>query len=216
MASLPALSLPQPFTSSEVIAGRARAISGDRLVINGRTVRLRGIEAPEPGQTCRTARDRAWRCGAASRRELAEITGRAVIRCEAVADGGSQSMIGVCRKANADVAELMVQRGAAFAEAGLFSTYGQAEQAARRKKAGIWQGNAERPAAWRAARWAHAKDRAPDGCPIKGKVSRRGKFYVLPWSPAYRRARVRSHRGERWFCSEKEAIAAGWRPATAG
>jgi hypothetical protein len=40
--------------------------------------------------------------------------------------------------------------------------------------------------------------------------------YVLPWSPDYRRVRVRSQRGERWFCTEEEAVAAGWQPGSAG
>ena len=36
------------------------------------------------------------------------------------------------------------------------------------------------------------------------------RVYVLPWSPDYGRVRVSKSRGGRWFCSEQEAIAAGW------
>jgi hypothetical protein len=39
------------------------------------------------------------------------------------------------------------------------------------------------------------------------------KRYVMPWQQDYARARVRTQKGERWFCSEQEAKAAGWKVA---
>jgi hypothetical protein len=39
---------------------------------------------------------------------------------------------------------------------------------------------------------------------------------VLPWSPDYDRGRIQKTRGERWFCSEREAEAAGFKPAVRG
>ena len=69
----------------------------------------------------------------------------------------------------------------------------------------------KRPADWRAKIWEDAKSRAPDGCPIKGQVAGSSRFYVLPWSAGYERARVQETRGERWFCSEQEAVAAGFK-----
>jgi hypothetical protein len=36
----------------------------------------------------------------------------------------------------------------------------------------------------------------------------------MPWSPWYARVKIDVSRGERWFCSEAEALAAGWRPAS--
>jgi hypothetical protein len=36
----------------------------------------------------------------------------------------------------------------------------------------------------------------------------------MPWSPWYARVKIDESRGERWFCSEAEALAAGWRPAS--
>ena len=38
------------------------------------------------------------------------------------------------------------------------------------------------------------------------------RVYVLPWSASYERIRIRTGRGERWFCTEKEALEAGWKP----
>ncbi len=58
---------------------------------------------------------------------------------------------------------------------------------------------------------------APDGCVIKGAVTKNGRIYHMPWSPWYDKVRIDddpAKRGERrWFCSEAEAEAAGWRPA---
>lgn len=48
-------------------------------------------------------------------------------------------------------------------------------------------------------------------CTIKGNVSRSGRIYHLPDSAGYARTLIDESRGERWFCSEDEARAAGWR-----
>jgi hypothetical protein len=36
----------------------------------------------------------------------------------------------------------------------------------------------------------------------------------MPSSPWYAQIRMTSAEGKRWFCTEAEAIAAGWRPVT--
>ncbi len=48
-------------------------------------------------------------------------------------------------------------------------------------------------------------------CVIKGNTGRWGKTYLLPWCPNYKRSKIDIERGERWFCSEKEARDAGWK-----
>ena len=50
------------------------------------------------------------------------------------------------------------------------------------------------------------------GCRIKGNVSyNRGmRIYHMPGDRDYSRTRIDSSRGERWFCTEAEARAAGW------
>jgi endonuclease YncB( thermonuclease family) len=49
------------------------------------------------------------------------------------------------------------------------------------------------------------------GCKIKGNVSGSGKIYHLPGSYSYDRTKIDESKGERWFCTEDEARAAGWR-----
>lgn len=49
-------------------------------------------------------------------------------------------------------------------------------------------------------------------CNIKGNVSTKGeRIYHVPGQKYYGDTRIQSSHGERWFCSEEEARAAGWR-----
>ena len=74
-----------------------------------------------------------------------------------------------------------------------------------------WQADSEPPWDYRARRWQVAEQEAPEGCPIKGNISDNGRIYHAPWSPWYDRTKVSLDKGERWFCSEREALDAGWR-----
>jgi endonuclease YncB( thermonuclease family) len=56
-----------------------------------------------------------------------------------------------------------------------------------------------------------APSQPSSGCRIKGNVSRSGRIYHLPGSASYERTLVDESRGERWFCSEDQARAQGWR-----
>lgn len=51
------------------------------------------------------------------------------------------------------------------------------------------------------------------GCYIKGNISRSTgeKIFHVPGSPTYDSVVIDESQGERWFCSEAEAEAAGWR-----
>jgi endonuclease YncB( thermonuclease family) len=48
-------------------------------------------------------------------------------------------------------------------------------------------------------------------CRIKGNISESGRIYHVPGSEWYERTQINPAKGERWFCSEAEAKAAGWR-----
>tara|TARA_R110002020_G_scaffold10801_22_gene41095 strand:- start:18487 stop:18726 length:240 start_codon:yes stop_codon:yes gene_type:complete len=49
-------------------------------------------------------------------------------------------------------------------------------------------------------------------CNIKGNVSTQGeRIYHMPGDKYYNETRISASHGERWFCSEEEARAAGWR-----
>lgn len=51
-----------------------------------------------------------------------------------------------------------------------------------------------------------------DACNIKGNVNTQGeRIYHVPGQKYYNDTRISASHGERWFCSEEEARAAGWR-----
>ena len=219
--SLPQMSLSSfvPFMASEPpITGRAGIVSGDMLRVDRTTIRLDGIEALDRGQTCARAGNRQWRCGDAAQAALARLIGGRQVRCEPSGKDSAGIVRATCFVGTSDIAAALVKGGHVLAESGMMSRYRAEQAAAREEKAGVWKGagEPERPAAWRSRVWEEARARAPQGCPIKGKVSgRRGdgvKTYHLPWSPSYMQLRVVSSRGERWFCSEDEARAAGFTP----
>ncbi len=107
----------------------------------------------------------------------------------------------------------MVREGLAWAFVKYSQSYVQQEAEARLARVGIWQGDAEPAWVYREKRWAGAEQEAPKGCAIKGNVTEHGHIYHMPWSPWYGKVKIEETKGERWFCSESEAIAAGWRPA---
>ncbi len=217
--SLPEMSLSSfvPFMAAEPpITGRASIVSGDMLRVDRTNVRLDGIDALDREQTCLRADNRSWRCGDAAQNALGRLIGGRQVRCEPTAKESDGTVRATCFVGTTDIAAELVKGGHVLAEAAMLPRYRAEQGVAREAKAGLWSGpgQPERPAAWRSRVWEEAKARAPQGCPIKGKVAgRRGdgaKTYHLPWSPTYMQLRVVSARGERWFCSEDEARAAGF------
>jgi hypothetical protein len=111
-----------------------------------------------------------------------------------------------------------VAEGLAWAYLRYSPVYAEAEAAARAAGLGVWQGPAQVAWDWRrAGRWRSASgETGPEGCEIKGNINAEGeRIYHTPASPWYDRVRVDEARGQRWFCGEAEAEAAGWRPAGA-
>ncbi|MDD5103442.1 MAG: S-layer homology domain-containing protein [Candidatus Peribacteraceae bacterium] len=53
-----------------------------------------------------------------------------------------------------------------------------------------------------------------DSCEIKGNISsKQEKIYHVPGCGSYNQTQINEAAGERWFCSEQEAVDAGWRKA---
>ena len=52
------------------------------------------------------------------------------------------------------------------------------------------------------------------GCVIKGNISSSGeKIYHIPGGGSYTQTVISPDKGERWFCTDAEAVANGWRKA---
>ncbi|MFV0294519.1 MAG: thermonuclease family protein [Hyphomicrobiaceae bacterium] len=217
LPSAPSLASLTPFSSTETIEGGAHAIAGGIIRVDNSIVRLDGIEAPEPGQRCRRTNGRSCRCGRDARNATARLVRGHKVTCKVGSADAHGIRTGTCTERSRDIGEALVKNGNAFSEKGFMARYADAESAARKARSGIWRATEpERPSAWRNRLWETASKSAPDGCPIKGSIRRGHRVYLLPWSSRYDREKVSKRRGERWFCSEADAIAAGWRGADPG
>ena len=205
-----------PAAAQDVLAGPARVLDGDTIEIHGKRVRLHGIDAPESAQSCIDGADRPYRCGELATKALSALIGRGPVACQVLDRDRYGRLIAVCYRNQVDLNGSMVASGNALAYQQYGTAYAGHEKAARTRRLGVWQGRFEAPWNWRRSK-AAGTSRAPaprqsSDCAIKGNVSSSGeRIYHLPGQAFYDRTRISEAKGERWFCSEAEARAAGWR-----
>ena len=120
-------------------------------------------------------------------------------------------VVAICYAGEIDLGEAMVLDGYAWAIAKYSDIYVEQEKLAKLRGVGVWQGAAQPAWECRSARRTPAVQKPPDGCTIKGNISKRGKIYHLQQTSSYAKIRISPSRGERWFYTEAEAQAAGWR-----
>lgn len=195
-----------------VVKGNASVSGAGLLRVGSTLIRLEGITLLDFAQTCVRNDGTSWNCGAAAKKRLEKVTrGRRGVSCvlNGEADG---ARLGTCTSNGADVAGDLVRAGFAFSDGVLFARYSAEESAAQDAKAGVWSGKAERPDAWLARIYEEAQAAAPGGCALKGRVQSGRKILIMPDDSDYARSEVRSERGDQWFCSSEEAIAAGFKP----
>jgi endonuclease YncB( thermonuclease family) len=218
--------------AAEAIQGRAKVVDGDSLEIGGDRVRLFGIDAPEGRQDCRR-NGQGWHCGDDAATKLRSLVQGATLRCVPRDTDEYGRSVAVCKSGNTDINAEMVRAGFALAYRRYSNDYVDEENEARNAKRGLWAGEFTPP--WDYRRESREgttqtpRDRAPGGtvpkspsrgpdsnCWIKGNINAKGeKIYHTPESPAYKDTVIDERAGERWFCSEDEARAAGWRAAGA-
>ncbi len=200
--------------SASALEGRASVLSGEMIRLQGRLLHLSGIEAPDRQQTCIRTSKQPWRCGEVATAALEKLAKTKSFRCIAQGDPDAMGRTEAqCTVDGRDVGAELVKDGHVFSAATYFGGYAALEGEARRAGNGLWSGEPERPAAYRARVWAAAKAEAPTGCPIKARVVDGRKTYLMPWSSGYAQAAVRLNRGEQWFCDEADAQKAGYNPA---
>jgi endonuclease YncB( thermonuclease family) len=203
------------FKHGDPIAGPATVIDGDTISVGATRIRLEGIDAPESAQACRRKWFGSWPCGTAATNALAAMVAGKAVRCEPRGLDKYGRTLAVCFVDGQNINARMVREGYAWAFVRYSRSYVNEEALAKADGVGIWQADTEPAWEFRAHRWAAAEQEAPSGCAIKGNVTRNGRIYHMPWSPWYAQIRIDTDKGKRWFCSEAEAIAAGWRPVQA-
>ncbi|MEC7761595.1 MAG: thermonuclease family protein [Pseudomonadota bacterium] len=194
------------FPALSAAAQVAEVVDGDTIRVGEVTYRIEGIDAPEHGQKCGT-----WSCGNDATTAMSKLVQGKRVECvgESLDDYGR--VLARCHVDGADFGATLISAGLAWAFTKYSDTYVDEENEARQRGVGIWSGSFQTPWGYRAERWEVEAQVAPDGCPIKGNISSNGKIYHPPWSPWYSRTKISVEKGERWFCSEAEAVRAGWR-----
>ena len=187
-------------------------LDGDTISIGSTVIRLHGIDAPENGQNCSGSTGAIFNCGSAAENMLKSLITDEV-NCSGDSRDSYNRLIAVCSSGDSEINRTMVLSGWSVAYRKFSTDYTTEEDQAKSAKRGVWAGQFELPWEFRASRWGDATESAPDSeCPIKGNINSKGdRIYHAPWSRSYSRTRINTANGERWFCTEAEAVAAGWR-----
>ncbi len=156
---------PLGATALAEVAGPPRVIDGDTVEVQGRVIRLYGIDAPELGQSCRIG-ERAYDCGQIARTALLDLTAGVTVRCKLAPasledpspeDGGAgggaansaDGRIGRCSADGYDLSEGMTYTGWALALRPVSERYVAFEERARAARRGLWKGEFVTPWDWR-------------------------------------------------------------------
>ena len=199
--------------SAQNITGTASVIDGDTLEIRGNRIRLHGIDAPESGQNCQ-ANDKNYRCGQHATLALSDKIGSSNITCRGTDSDRYGRVIAICYLGNIDLNAWMVTQGWAIAYRQYSTDYVSNEENAKTANRGIWRGPFVPPSQWRrGTRLNDVELVSSDGeCQIKGNINKKGeKIFHIPGGRWYKNTKIDSAKGEQMFCSEQEAISAGWR-----
>ena len=214
---------------------------GSTLRLGNMTYRLYGIDVPPIDQLCIDEHAESWTCGIEARDQLAKLIGDRQVRCDDLgADPTAKKRhLGVCKieGETTSLSQLLVRNGFAFnVEASASGRFQVDEARAKDDRQGLWKGCFAAPREFRAGKKDGAllgaacrtdRDREirealfpedpvmPASCNIKGKYAVRAR--VTGNLGIYHLQACRSYPGltkpDRWFCSEEDAQAAGFRRA---
>jgi endonuclease YncB( thermonuclease family) len=214
---LAALLVASAIAHAADIEGTAKPVDGDSFDIE---VRIFGIDTPETNQTCKDADGADYPCGQIANDAMAALLNGKTVRCEKQAQDEKYGRpVAICYADGVDVGAEMVQRGLAVAYRAYSDKYVPNEARSRAAKHGLWAGTFEMPWDFRARKRAKTILSLPASCPsatidqacrIKGNISRNGRIYHVPGSRDYEKVSIKASRGERYFCSEEEAVLCGW------
>ncbi|MGX9575768.1 thermonuclease family protein [Mesorhizobium sp. f-mel] len=207
------------------IAGVASVIDGDTIEIHGERIRFNGIDAPESRQYCSDAKGFEYPCGRRAAQALDKfLAASRPLNCSFVDRDRYGRLVGNCDRADGrSVQRWLVEQGLALDwprySNGAFAAEQVSAKAAHR---GVWQGRFDQPWDWRDANADKVETVSEqstgfgllDGCNIKGNIAADGeRIYHMPGQKFYADTKIAEAKGERRFCSEAEARAAGWRKA---
>lgn len=214
---------------------------GDTIQLGSVTYRLDGIDAPELDQMCIDDHADPWSCGIDARDQLSALIAGRGVHCDDLGPDKTfrNRHAGICR-VDGDAASLnrqLVRQGLAISVESAIKLHLKDDAAAAKADGrGLWTGCFVAPQEFRAGKKDGAllggacradRDREiravlfpqdlamPPGCSIKGKFAVRAR--VTGNVGIYHLQGCRSYAGltgpDRWFCTEDDARAAGFRRA---
>jgi len=231
------ISLP----ASQAWAATATVKDGGTLQLGNVTYRLDGIDAPAFDQLCIDEHADSWTCGIEARDQLTKLIGGRQVRCDDLGADPSfkKRRLGVCKVEGetTSLSQLLVRQGFALnVESSATGRFQTDEARAKEDRQGLWKGCFAAPREFRVGKKDGVlfggscradRDRQirdvifpedlvmPPSCSIKGKFAVRAR--VTGNLGIYHLQACRSYPGlgnpDRWFCSEDEAQAAGFRRA---
>ena len=227
-------------TPSLAVTGTATVRDANSIQIADVTYRLDGVDAPELDQVCIDDHADPWTCGLEARDQLTKLIKGRSVRCD---DVGPEKNFGKRHRAicTADgdkvtLNEQLVRLGYAIAREPIKANVKPAATEAKTASSGIWKGCFVAPQEFRTGKkdgtllgTACRADRdkeiraalfpdeliMPPSCSIKGKLAVRARvtgnigIYHLRGCPSY----TGTTKPDRWFCSEDDAQASGFRKA---
>ncbi|MEM6497086.1 MAG: thermonuclease family protein [Pseudomonadota bacterium] len=198
------------------VRGQAFVINGAIIKVGNTLVRLRDIDPPVSNQRCDLGNGTEWYCGRSAAAVLRLMAHTRPVSCNLSGekDQAQFAELANCEAAGQDIGEEMLRRGMAWAAQGAPQAYQDAEREARERKIGVFQAATATASQFRVQRQRDARTKLAKDCVIKGNVDLFGRrIYHTPWSQWYALTKVTESKGDRWFCSEKEAVSAGWQLA---
>lgn len=227
--------------SPGLATSNATVKDGRTLQLGNTTYRLDGIDVPPVDQLCIDEHAESWSCGVEARNQLTKLIGDQQVHCDDLGPDPAyrKRHLGVCKIEGdpTSLSEEMVQQGFALnVETSATGRFKAEEARAKDQRQGLWKGCFVAPQEFRRGKKDGAllgascpADRdseiraalfpddiaMPAGCNIKGKFAVRAR--VTGNIGIYHLQACRSYPGltkpDRWFCTEEDAQAAGFRRA---
>ena len=228
--------------AGQCCASEAIVTDGDTLILKDTTYRLDGIEAPQTDQVCLDEKGAVWACGIEARDQLKSFIGKRDVQCKGQRSDVAyrNRRVGICviEGETTSLNQWLVREGWALNFGpDARRRFKEDQDEARDKHKGLWKG------CFSSLRALKNRDKSeavflgsacpkdinqglrdllfpdhpamPEGCSIKGKLAMRAHItahrgiYHMEDCKSYLRLKA----PDRWFCSELEAQAEGFRPA---
>lgn len=131
------------------IYGSVRVVNADTLLIQGKYLKIFGIDAPEANQTCANKQGRSYPCGKEAALWLKNWVSSYEVECRIMKQDSKGNMVGTCVLGDYDIGAALINAGWVVVTTQAYDIYGPYEQQAQENRRGLWQGNFYRPADWR-------------------------------------------------------------------